>query len=241
MRLWVLALGGCSATVQGQVTAGDGTPVAGAVLHADGIDEDCAAVTDSDGRFVTRCAQGTWTFEVRHPDHVARRWEVPVASSGEVDVGVARMERIPLEAGAFRLAEGGFASLGRQALVRTRTESTQDFCVDRVGDAPIRLGPDDAIVINGLTAWRLYALDAAGCAYRLARGTSDHWNLTATRVEVPLAQVTEDRPALGEGRGWLDVSAIPAGNYALVEWYGDFLVREDTTKDTWRGAWVSIE
>ena len=82
----MLALAGCSATVQGQVTAGDGTPVAGASLHADGIDEDCAAVTDEGGRFVTRCAQGTWTFDVRHPDHVALRWEVPVASSGEVDV-----------------------------------------------------------------------------------------------------------------------------------------------------------
>jgi hypothetical protein len=236
--LWLL---GCSATVQGQVTSGDGTPVAGAVLHAEGIDEDCSAVTDADGRFVTRCAQGDWTFEVRHPDHVGRRWEVPVASGGEVDVGVARIERIPMEPGAFRLAEGGFASLGRQALLRTKTETTQDFCVDREGDSPIRFGDDDAIVINGAASWRLYALDAEGCAYRLARGTSDHWNLTATRVEVPLAAASDDRPDLGAGRGWLDVKAVAAGNYALVEWYGDFLVREDVTKDSWRGAWVAID
>lgn len=230
----------CSATLLGNVVSSDGAAVEGAVLEADGVEEDCRAVSDPRGRFLTHCAQGTWTFRVTHPEHLPRTWEAPVTERGELELGEVRLERIPMEAGAFRLAEGGFASFDRAQLARRKEDGTQRWCVDRSGDAPIVLGKAEPVVVNGPDTWRLYALDKEGCALTLRRGSGEHWNLDATRVDLPLASPSAERPDLGEGRGWLDMGALPPGDYALVTWFGGFLVREDREADTWRGAWLQV-
>jgi hypothetical protein len=236
----LLAALACSATIHGKVESGEGVPVAGAVLHAEGVDEDCDAVTDDKGRFVTRCARGTWAFTLRHPTYATRAWSAVVDEGGDVDLGSVRMDPIPMEAGAFRHTETGFAPLARAQLLRKATDTSQTWCVDTKGDAAIRLAPREPVLVNGLTGWRLYALDADGCAIRMEKGQAEHWKLDARRVALPVFAGDEDRPALGDDRGWVDVAAIPPGDYAVVAWYDGFLVREDVATDAWRAGWIKV-
>lgn len=69
------------------------------------------------------------------------------------------------------------------------------------------------------------------CAYRLRKGTAEHWEFTAERV-----------PLDGEGaaRLWTDLGSLPAGDYVLAPWVAGMFVREDVTADTWRGTWIRV-
>ena len=71
----------------------------------------------------------------------------------------------------------------------------------------------------------------ARCAYRLDKGSADHWAFAADRV-----------PLEGEGaaRLWTDLGTLPPGDYVLAPWMGSMFVREDVREDTWRGTWIRV-
>lgn len=234
LPLALLGLAACQSTLVGSVRGTDGAPVKGATLHAPGPigERDCDAVSDAQGRFRVRCARGTWTFTVSHPGYLPRAWTVE-AEAGEVDVGAVDLLRVPTEPGLHLARPDGFVALPPAPLRRTIVEGKEHrFCVARDAAVPVEVPAGRVRLLdNHVAEWRVYALDAEGCAYRMAKGAGDHWSWKAHRIE-PAGE-----EALAEGRAWIDLD-LPPGDYAIAEWYAGFFVRADVPTDTWRASWV---
>ena len=104
--------------------------------------------------------------------------------------------------------------------------------MDPAGGAPLVVpaGPVRLLDIHAVD-WRVYRLDADGCAYRMTPGGGSHWTWAADRLEV--GPTTERGP----GRGWVTLD-LPPGEYAIVEWYAGFLVRAPSGAERWSGSWL---
>jgi hypothetical protein len=229
--LWGLVA--CEPTLTGAVVDDAGAPVAGASL-VDGEGEGaCQAVTGADGRFRTQCVAGARRFAVSHPDHLPGDWVVTPSGRGEVDIGRFTLVRVPTARGRWLRMRDGFVGLDGAALRRDEEGERQRWCV--AGDAPIATVPTGRVSVLDASGaeTRVYRLDAEGCAYRMQKGGAEHWAWQAERVE----GVSR---AISDGRAWLDLE-LAAGDYAVVDWFAGFLVREDAAADTWRAAWIRAE
>lgn len=231
----LLALAACETTLTGAVLNTDGEHVPGAALHAPGLEGDCDAVTGPDGRFRVRCGRGTWTFSVTHPAHLPATWTVPVTERGDIDVGAARLVRIPVDPGLHLRGADAFVALPPAPLHRAIVDGKEHrFCLDRDAATPVDAPAGKMRLLdNHVADWRVFRLDAEGCAYRLTKGTGDHWAWSADQVE-PVA-----REPLAEGREWVDMELAP-GDYVVAEWYAEFFVRADVATDTWRASWLHV-
>lgn len=216
-----------STTLVGEVRTAGGGPVPGAVLTSPG----CEAVTDAQGRFRARCPKGTRTFQVTHPDHLDRTWLVtPAGGFGEQDVGEVDLVAVPLAGGLWLAGDGALDPLPPAPLVRTATDTEQRWCMDATQGEPVQVPTGKVRLLdNRVVDWRLYKLDADRCAYRMTRAGGENWTFTAERVPVG------DGTPRGPGRAWVDLD-LPPGDYAIVEWYEGFLVRDEG--DRWRGHWL---
>lgn len=221
-------LAGCqTATLVGEVRTADGGPVPGAMLRSPG----CEAVTDAAGRFRVACAKGTRSFTVTHPDHLDRTWLVtPAGGLGDQDVGSVDLAPIPLGEGLWLATDGRLDRLPEAPFVRTAAATEQRWCMDATQGEPVGVASGEVRLLdNHGVDWRLYKLDADGCAYRLTKSGGDHWTFTAERV------TPRDIAPRGPGRDWVTLD-LPPGDYALVEWYEGFLVRD--TGERFRGHWL---
>ncbi len=229
----LLALLGCESTLEGQVRADDGTPVAGAALTDGAATDACSAVTAADGSFRTRCAPGPRTFAVSHPDYLPGTWEVAEIGRGTVAVGSFTLTRVPTGAGLWALTRDSFLPLTGAALTRAAEPDAQRWCVP-ASASPVTVTAGAVRLLDAYGApWRVYALDAERCAYRLTRGGAEHWAYDATRMGDGV------RTPISEGRDWV-VLELPPGDYAVVDWYEGFLVRQDAAADTWRAAYLRV-
>ncbi len=201
----------------------------GAVLTSPG----CEAVTGADGRFRVGCEDGTRSFAVTHPDHLDRTWLVHAEGTGEHDVGSVELAAIPLGDGLWLAGDGSLDRLPAAPLLRIASANDQRWCMDsRVGE-PVVVPPGPVRLLDNHTVdWRVYALDADRCAYRMARAGTETWTFDAARIDT--ITTTPRSP----GRDWV-VLDLPAGDYAIVEWYEGFLVR--AADETWRGHWLRVE
>ena len=224
----LLALMGCETTLAGAVVDVAGAPLAGASVDAG---EACRAVTDAGGRFRVRCERGAYTFRVTHPDCIDGSWPITAEERGDVAVGSFSLARIPTADGLHLLNQGHFSPIAPAPLRRAEdADREQRWCLDPAAGAPTEVPAGDVRVLDNHTAdWRLYRLDADGCAYRLRRGGGEHWSFTADRV-LPTATTP-----VSEGRAWVDLALSP-GDYVLAEWYEGFLVRADA--ETWQASWL---
>lgn len=191
----------------------------------------CEAVTDGTGRFRVACEKGTRTFQVSHPEHLERTWLVtPAGALGDQDVGTVELAPVPLGGGLWLAGDGSLDPLPAGPLERTATADEQRWCMDASAGAPVEVPTGKVRLLdNRVVDWRLYKLDADGCAYRMTRSGGEHWTWAAERVPVG-----EGTPR-GPGRAWVELD-LPPGDYAVVEWYEGFLVREAGTR--WRGHWL---
>lgn len=233
MLLWAFV--GCETVLTGQVRGDDEAPVVGAVLHADGVEADCDAVTGPDGRFRVRCPRGAWSFAVTHPAYLPGAWAVSADASGELDVGGTTLVRVPTEPGVHVRTSSGFVPLPSAPLVRAVDEGReQRLCVSK-DHAPLAVPAGRLRLLdNHVADWRVWKVAEDGCAWRLQKGQGDHWSWTAERLE-PAA--TEE---LAPGRTWVDLD-LPAGDYVVAEWYADYFVRDEGPKDTYRAAWLRAQ
>jgi len=200
--------------------------VPGAVLTSPG----CEAVTGADGRFRVQCEEGTRSFAVTHPDHLDRTWLVNAEGIGEHDVGVVELAGIPNGGGLWLAADGALDLLPQAPITLRATKDEQRWCMDGTAGEPVTVPPGRVRLLDNHTVdWRLYTLDADGCAYTMTRAGADHWTFAAERV-APAASTPR-----GPGRDWVELDLVP-GDYALVEWYDGFLVRGPD--GAWRGHWL---
>jgi len=204
---WALGFLGCAEPTTGAVTSAVGTAVAGASLTA----PDCTAVTGGDGTFVVQCPDGQRTFLVSHPAYLPRRVDW---SEGPVAVVLTP---IPTEPGVFVAAGEALAPLAISALER-RGDTTNgwSFCVPAdtppAPDAVTVSAGEVQLLDNHDVDWRLFPVDADGCAYALQHANGEWW--TSPSKAIPLEKERE----LAPGRSWLKVT-LTSGRYALVDWY----------------------
>jgi hypothetical protein len=190
-------------------------------------------VTAADGSFRTRCAPGARTFAVSHPDYLPGSWQLADIGRGTVAVGSFTLTRVPTGAGMWALSGDSFLPLTGAALTRTAEPDAQRWCVP-ADQSPVTVAAGAVRLLDAHGGpWRVYALDGERCAYRLTRGGAEHWAYSATRME------DGTRTPISEGRDWV-VLELPPGDYAIVDWYEGFLVREDAAADTWRAAYLRV-
>ncbi|MBM4368394.1 MAG: hypothetical protein FJ102_19425 [Deltaproteobacteria bacterium] len=211
----------CDVEIAGVVTTPVGEPVAGAELS----DGDCRAVSGADGSFLTRCARDSYAFVVRHPTHAAA--EALVDATGAMSPPPVAVQLTPWPATPGLYLEPALRPLEPLALHRTAATDEQRFCVD-LARVPEASGPVSIFDVHAVD-WRVYALDAEGCALRLSRapGTS-WWQPQGTRV------TEKGREALATGRERVQFELEP-GRYVALAWYDGFLVPLEASDDTWVG------
>lgn len=224
--LWLL---GCDVQLSGTVTNPAGQPVAGAEL----VSGDCRAVTDATGAFLTRCARGTYRFDVTHPTHAPGVLSTDAGGALSPPPGAVTLVPWPTEPGLY--LEPGLEPLARVALVRTAAPDEQKFCVATTGgEAPPADAAAEPLSLSLFEVravdWRLFALDDEGCALRLRRppGTT-WWQPSGER----LAEAS--RTSLAPGRDRVTLS-LPPGRYVAAAWYDGFLVPDDVAADSYL-AW----
>lgn len=205
MLAWALGYVACAEPTTGAVTSAVGTPVAGASLTA----PDCTAVTGADGAFVVQCPDGPRTFLVSHPAYLPRRVDW---ASGPV---AAVLTPIPTEPGVFVTQGDALAPLAASALERRGDDTNGwSFCIP--ADAPPAAVTVPAgelqLLDNHDVDWRLFPVDADGCAYALQHANGEWW--TSPSKAIPVEKDHE----LAPGRSWLKVT-LASGRYALVDWY----------------------
>lgn len=227
---WVaLALAGCGTIVSGEVRDGAGAPVAGAVLHSDGTPA-CDAVTDEAGRYRTPCAPGSYRVQVTHPGHLPAELPLEVAGRGEVAVAPLVIEAIPLTPGVHILAGAAFVAPEPAPLRRLGSDAEGwRWCAEGAPTATVPAGAVRALD-NHVADWRLFRLDADGCAYRLSRAAGDYWEYQADRLEVARVE------PLAPGRDWLSVELTP-GTYVVADWLASGFVPEG---EGWRAGWFRV-
>ncbi len=215
---WFLA---CASRLTGSVVDEGGTPVAGAVLDAPG----CDAVTDDNGRYSVSCPPGSYSFSVSHPDTLVR--VVPIdAPRGTSEVPTVTLVRKPVDPGLYVHSSRevpAFTRLGPTALLRRESKSgataRQNFCVgDRVTYSLAPSGEQE-IWENRDVEWRLFALDAEGCAWEVQSSDGTWWEGVGKPID---AVRTETR---SEGRSTHHY-VLPDGDYVFAEWYAGFLVQD---------------
>lgn len=202
-------------------------PIVGATLHADG----CDAVTDAHGAFRTRCPRARYSFLVSHPDYLDRAVDID-ATGMSAPPFLTTLTGYPTAPGLYVAAGTDFTPLARAPLVHTVVTGDspeEKWCAE----VPAVTTP--TVVSAGSVRlldvhdrdWRVYRLDAGGCAYRMTPGEASFWKFAAERVE------ESGRTPVSPGRDWVRLD-LPAGDYAIVEWYDGFLVPEGNGVAGWR-------
>lgn len=219
---------GCAPTVTGSVTSDRGA-VAGAVVRSvEGPALD--AVTGGDGVFTVRVEPGTRRVRVTHPDVLPAEVDLVVEGHGEVRVPPIDVVRIPLEPGVHLLLGDHFSALAPGPLAR-RGSTTEGWrwCVDAAAGAPIAVPAGRLRLLDNHEAdWRLFRLDADGCAYTLSPTPGGFFDKKADRVDVNRVE------AYAPGRDWLEVELNP-GDYLVADWFQNGFVPEG---EGWRGSWL---
>jgi hypothetical protein len=176
------------------------------------------------------CPKGTRTFSVTHPDHLDRTWLVSAPSWGDQEVGTCELSPVPTGGGLWLASDDGFTALPQAPIVRRTGPDEQRWCVDAAAGDPVPVGAGAVRLLdNHVADWRIFKLDAEGCAYRTQRTAGSTWSFSADRV------TPEALTERGPGRSWVDLELQP-GDYVIAEWYEGFLVEGD--EDHWRGHWL---
>lgn len=227
--LFLSGLLGCSVEVRGQVVEPSGAPVAGAVLDAEGA---CGAVSAADGTFRARCRRADYHFLVTHPTHAAGTLHVDASGALPPEPATATLTPWPDTPGVY--VEPAYTRLPDVGLVRKADKTETRFCVPD-GASFAEVGAGASLFDVHAADWRVYPLDAEGCALRLTQPAgSRFWSPTGAPVSA--GQAEEVAP--GRFRTRL---TLPAGRYVLVPWLDGFFVPDDVDKDTWFAAGFTVK
>ena len=202
----VCALGGavgCAQRLEGAVADASGAAVVGAHIVGGG----CDAVSGPDGRFSVECESGPTDFVITHPAYLAAT--VPWAA-GELK---GSLTALPTEPGVYVVAGSNFVVPPSAALTRSGDDvAGWKFCFSGKDAGTPTVASPLRMLDNHDVDWRLFAVDAEGCAYQLQHGNGEWW--TSPSKGIPVTRESE----LAPGREWLTVD-LPAGDYAIVDWY----------------------
>lgn len=234
--LTAVACGGSA--VVGQVTDVTGAPLADSRVTAVGTL--CQTPTDDEGRFRLKCStEGDLQLIVTQTGYVSKELTVPQSDASEQDLGQVLLIKIPDGDGLFLFDGATYATMSAGVLGRTADPTDKAFCLDRAGSTPNRVvaGPVPLYEKAVDDDWRLYKLDAEGCARRLRReGTT--WSITwSEKAEMTTRDVEYEQK--------VHIATLPAGEYFLAWWRGGTFVTASAKGadggDRYAGYWIVAE
>lgn len=214
----------CDVEVRGRVVEPGGAPVAGARLVTEA---GCDAVTDADGTFKVHCPRAVYHFLVKHPTHVGATLDVDASATLPPTPVEATLRPLPSDPGLY--LEPDYTALPSVPFLRKVEKTEQRFCLGK-GATLATASAETTVYDIHATDWRLYPLDADGCAVKLTQAPgSRFWSPEGD----PLAPTMHDD--LGAGR-FRDRFTLVPGRYVAVPWLDGFFVPDDPKADSWL-AW----
>lgn len=221
-----LYLLGCDVELRGRVADRGGAAIAGASLVAtEGV---CSAVTDAAGSFTTRCVRADYNFVVSHPSHAAGALHIDATAALPPPPASASLVPWPSAPGLY--LEPDYAPVARVDLVRRVAPTEQRYCLPEGAVLSVTSVEPHIFDVHAAD-WRVFAVDAEGCALRVAvEPGGRYWSPRTPRIE-PASETV-----LAPGRVRVTF-ALPPGRYVAVPWFEGFMVPKDPNADTWE-AWA---
>lgn len=221
--MWTLLLAGCTVELTGNVSDFGGAAVGGARLSA----PECEAVSAADGSFRVRCDRAVHRFAVSHPAYAGATLEIDATGTFSPEPETIMLRAWPSAPGLY--LEPDYRPVPSPGLARTTTDKEQRFCVPEgaeFGSAAAGSAMFDVHEVD----WRVYRLDAEGCAMRLTnKAGGSVWSPTATRVDTAPSE-------LAPGHFRVPVPEEP-GRYVAVPWMEGFFVPRAGEAELWE-AWT---
>ena len=215
----LVGLVGCGSTsFTGSVVDVSGAPMTGSTITVVGTT--CQGKVAEDGTFDVPCKPGEARIIVANTGYVSEERTLEAPEKQAYDLGAITLTKIPDSDGLWLRRNGVYETLTPGLLTRLTEgpgldHTDKNWCVDVEGGAPTKV-PAGTVVLFDKAApdWKLWKLDADGCAYKQHR-IDVRWekrfgeSVTATTKELGTEQtlVTVD---------------LPPGGYFAADWHAGF-------------------
>jgi hypothetical protein len=233
--LWLISA--CThPSIEGVVVDATDTPLSAVSVTVNRAD--CSAVSNAAGRFSLACNSGALELTLTHPEFFTKQLSLTAAEGDTRRLPKTTLVRIPKEDGLFIFKDKQYIGLDGGVLKRdTETRGTakrRSYCLDRSLSTanPIAAGRTRFADRNA-KPWRLFKLDALGCAYRDARDAKGRW-VVEYRDRPALSRETgDDGMAILEG-------TLDEGEYFVADW-GGFFVADPPGEGHYTGRWIRVD
>jgi hypothetical protein len=230
-------LAGCSTmTVEGLVVDGSGEALSKATVKANGTD--CSAVTSDQGVFSLACEPGSLTLTIAHSTYFTHTAEMSAMERRSYSLPKTTLIKKPKEDGLYVFKNDAYIGLDSGRLKRSMTTSgpakARTYCLDRETSAPNSIPAGTTrFVDHNADSWRLFRLDAQGCAYRDARDENGRWNVEYRDRPQLEREDIDDGMAILKG-------SLPKGEYFVADW-GGFFVADPSEAGSYSGRWLRVD
>ena len=223
-------------SVDGEVVDATGAPVSDvqiAVQHTA-----CAATTTRTGRFSLACEPGKLDLSFSHPEFFSHQIAVTTLPRAAQTLPKTTLVRRPTKAGLYIFDNDRYISLSTGMLRRdTQTKGAakrRSYCLDRSASTPNATATGPArFADKNAKPWRLFRLDAQGCAYRDARDAKGRWVVEYRDRPALSREASGDGMAIVEGQ-------LDKGDYFLADWSG-FFVEDAPDQGRYTGRWIRVD
>ena len=215
----VVGLVGCSSTsFTGTVVDVTGAPMAGSTITVVGTT--CQGKVADDGTFDLGCKPGEAHIIVANTGYVSEERTLEAPEKVAYDLGAITLTKIPESDGLWLRRDGAYEALTPGLLARLtegpgKDHTDKNWCVDLEGGAPTKV-PAGTVVMFDKAApdWKLWKLNADGCAYTQHR--------IDVRWETRYAESVKGRTKEIGAEQTLVTLDLPAGSYFAADWHAGF-------------------
>jgi hypothetical protein len=233
--LWLISA--CThPTIEGVVVDAAGQPLS--TVNVTVSRADCSDVSNAEGHFSLTCKSSALALTLTHPEFFTKKLSLVAPEGATHRLPKTTLVRIPKADGLFIFKDQQYIGLDGGVLKRnTETQGTakrRSYCLDRSLSTanPIAAGRTRFADKNA-KPWRLFKLDALGCAYRDARDTKGRWVVEYRDRPALSRETADDGLAILEG-------TLDEGEYFVADW-GGFFVADPPGKGHYTGRWIRVD
>ncbi len=244
LALLALNLTGCgSPTLSATVSDITGEPLVGAMATVVGTL--CQEHTDTEGSFNLKCKQrGAVQVAISQTGYITKSIEWVPSSAKQTDLGRVHLIKVPSQPGLFLFDGGSYKAMQPGAVKRSVEQGPsvlKSYCIDRDRSAENRRPAGTTPLFdNGHDGWRIWKLDAEGCAWRMRCK-----NARSKCEAVYRERVRGKERQLEETKRIVLVDLGP-GEYFIADWSAGIFVKnraasEESGEDLFSGHYLIIE
>lgn len=213
--------------IDGRVVDVAGEPLPGAVVTAKG--SRCQTTTDAQGDFKLPCDLGTYDIYIGAAGYISEEVKgLDATERKRYDLGKRVLIRMPEVEGLLRFTDTAYLPMERAWLDRRSgglgRDAYRHYCLPEGVEQPrTTLSPGVHAFFDNKTqgAWRVFRLDAEGCAYRMSPKSDTQWGVDFSDiVEFESRVVERDRSVV--------LIDLQPGLYFVADWEAGFFVKGRT-------------